>query len=81
MVFKNKKCYLIHRLVYEEHKGAIAEGRVVRHTCGNRLCINSAHIVVGTQKENIQDMVERGRSCIGDRNGRSKITEAEVRDI
>lgn len=81
LVHKNKKSYSIHRMVYEQYKGEIPEGLVVRHTCDNRMCINPAHLVVGTQKENMRDMVERGRSCIGERNGRAKITEAAVRDI
>jgi hypothetical protein len=32
-----------------------------RHTCDNHWCINPDHILGGTQKDNIQDMWERGR--------------------
>lgn len=34
---------------------------VVRHTCDNRICVNPHHLIGGTQSENMQDMVDRGR--------------------
>lgn len=36
-------------------------GAVVRHTCDNEACINPGHLIVGTQKENIEDCIRRGR--------------------
>lgn len=46
-----------------EHSGrTLPEGMVVRHTCDNCACINPRHLVVGTNDENMQDMVKRGRA-------------------
>lgn len=50
------------RLAVELSTGEpIPAGLVVRHQCDNPPCCNPAHLVVGTQLENIQDMVKRGR--------------------
>jgi hypothetical protein len=36
-------------------------GQVARHSCDNPPCCNPAHLVWGTQAENVADMVARGR--------------------
>ena len=51
-----------HRYVYEQIKGEIPEGLVIRHTCDNILCLNPAHLEVGTPTDNMRDRVERGRT-------------------
>lgn len=50
-----------HRLAYHLTYGEIPPGQVVRHTCDVKLCCRPDHLVPGTQRENIRDMVLRKR--------------------
>lgn len=34
---------------------------VIRHKCDNPRCVNGEHLLDGTQKNNMQDMIDRGR--------------------
>ena len=51
-----------HRYVYEQTKGKIPDGQVVRHTCDNILCLNPDHLLVGTMTDNMRDRQQRGRT-------------------
>lgn len=57
-----KKTVWAHRLSYEITKGEIPKGMLIRHTCDNPLCINPDHLILGTPKDNHDDMVARGRA-------------------
>lgn len=72
-----------YRYSYMRAKGAIPDGLVVRHTCDNRRCVNPEHLVLGTQAENIRDMVSRGRqrSPRGEQCGLAKLSAYEVKEI
>ena len=37
-------------------------GLVVRHRCDNPICCNPSHLEIGTQAENVADMINRGRA-------------------
>jgi hypothetical protein len=50
----------------------------MRHKCDNPKCINPAHLEFGTQQENVKDMVNRGRNCVGAKHGRHKLTDMQV---
>lgn len=75
------KTALAHRVAYQLEKGAIPEGFLVRHTCDNRLCCNPAHLELGTIADNNRDAVQRGRNAKGERNGRAKLTAAQVLEM
>jgi len=70
-----------HRASYLIHKGPIPTGMVVRHRCDNPSCLNPEHLLLGSQADNIADMVARGRQCLGEANGMSKLTDKEVKAI
>jgi hypothetical protein len=49
----------LHRYVCSHYHNI--EGKVVRHTCDNPVCLNPEHLVPGEVVDNIRDMDERGR--------------------
>lgn len=68
----------VHRLAYAATYGGIPAGLIVRHKCDNGRCINPAHLEVGTQADNVQDMVSRGRANF---TGGRKLTDADIRRV
>jgi hypothetical protein len=70
-----------HRLAYEIANGSITNGMVVRHRCDRSECCNPRHLELGTNSENVEDRVRRGRSAIGERAGAAVYTEQQVRDL
>lgn len=72
-----------HRVAYELHRGTIPIGLSVRHTCDNPLCVNPAHLVLGTAQDNVDDRVTRGRSrnLAGEAHALSKLSDSAVRVI
>lgn len=53
-------------------------GLVARHTCDNPPCMNPRHLVWGTNQENSDDKVSRGRHAYGERVSSAKLTDALV---
>lgn len=70
---------LAHRVARFFEDGVFPEG-VVRHTCDNKRCVNPSHLLIGTQQDNINDMMSRGRykKSAGESNGHAKLTNDQV---
>lgn len=72
-----------HRVAYELAVGPIPHGLVVCHICDNRACVNPGHLFVGTQQENVNDMIHKGRrrSYAGEGSPRAKLSVDQVMAI
>ena len=65
---------LAHRVSWMIFKGEIpsselTHGTVVMHICDNPRCVNPAHLTLGTQADNVRDMVKKGRKVSGTPSG------------
>ena len=68
----NRKTLKAHRYSYELHTGeTVPSSMEVMHSCDNRLCVNPAHLSVGTKADNMRDMAAKGRVCT---IGKSRVT-------
>jgi len=47
-----RKSHRAHRVFYEHFVGAIPEGMTLDHLCGNRKCVNPAHLEPTTIRDN-----------------------------
>lgn len=61
MMTYRKKAYTVHRASWEYHNGKIPEGMLVCHKCDNPRCFRIEHLFLGTHKDNVQDMITKGR--------------------
>lgn len=87
-----------HRVAWELTIGPVPDGLFVLHSCDikwppdvfiYRLCVNPAHLFLGTIKDNALDMAAKGRSTKGrkmpnpprgERQGKAKLTDDMVRE-
>lgn len=70
-----------HRMSYEIAKGEIPPELMVRHLCGNKLCVNPRHLDIGTMADNAADGMALGETLRGSANGKAKLAESDVRYI
>lgn len=74
---------LAHRVSYELFIGPIPEGMYICHHCDRHGCINPTHLFAGTQKDNVRDMMAKGRAnqAKGENTGSAKLKEFQVLEI
>ncbi len=62
------KTWYAHRFSFEAFSRPLRAGEVVRHTCDTPLCVNPDHLRAGSQRDNMQDALVRGRLWLGSSN-------------
>jgi len=60
-IMRNNKSFKMARYIWKLYFGEIPEGMSILHKCDTPECINPDHLFLGTQKDNMIDMVEKGR--------------------
>jgi hypothetical protein len=77
----NKRTCNAHRFSYILHAGIAQDdiaGLDVRHSCDNPACCNPRHLTLGSRKQNMADMIERGRLPRGSARAWAKLTEQDI---
>ena len=79
---KSRQLALAHRVSWEMAVGPIPKGLHVLHRCDNPPCVRPSHLFLGTQADNVRDMVNKGRDVqlTGESHWKVKLTEAKVRE-
>ncbi len=75
-----------HRVSWELHLGPIPDGLLVCHHCDNPPCVRPDHLFLGTEKDNSQDAVSKGRKgapvlARGERHWNAKLTDTVVLEM
>ncbi len=76
-----QRCLYAHRMAFHMATGVDPVGRVVMHSCDNKLCVNPEHLSLGSQADNMSDMVSKKRHRFGATHRLSKLTEEAAIDI
>jgi transposase len=83
-----KRTIRAHRLAYAAFNGGVLkalndEGRqlVVRHQCNNPPCANPDHLLIGTHRDNTNDMVVSGRVRYGEKHPNAVATNEQVKGV
>jgi HNH endonuclease len=75
------RTWFAHRLCWTIFVGPLSENESLLHSCDNPQCVNINHLKPGTQQDNIDDMVSRGRMPRGSARAHAKLSESAVVEI
>lgn len=79
-----------HRVSWELLNGPIPDGASVCHRCDNPPCVRPSHLWLGSQRDNLRDMADKGRQGLhvdpsrathGVEHHKAKLTPELVREI
>ena len=76
-----------HRIAYQLfYNCKLTSDQHLLHSCDIPACCNPHHLKIGTQQENMQNAIDRGRNSPppvhrGENNNKAKLTESKVRII
>jgi len=82
----------VHRYSYFIHNKEMNQELCVCHKCDNPICVKPEHLFLGTQIENIKDMIKKNRQvdnftgnnfkrASGEKAGRAKLTKTQALKI
>lgn len=72
---------LAHRVAFLAWKGVIETGLFVCHSCDNRPCVNPDHLWLGSNRDNMDDMLAKSRSLRGEAKPNTRLTSDQVKMI
>lgn len=81
-VFPKGESTAAHIASYRLHTGDLyTKGFDICHSCDNKKCVNPAHLFKGTRKDNLHDMITKGRKPIAEDHANSKLSNEQVIQI
>lgn len=78
MIGISKKIEPAYRVAFALRNGPIPDGLDVLHRCDNPPCINPDHLFLGTQRDNVADMVTKQRHAKGEMKYNAKLTNEQI---
>lgn len=76
---RNGMTFAASRASWIIHYGEISSRKIfVLHKCDNRKCVNPDHLFLGSHKDNMKDMKDKGRAASGERHGMAATTAKDV---
>jgi hypothetical protein len=80
-----RKKVLAHRWAYAFYIGEFQSDLFVCHKCDNPSCVNPEHLFLGTNLDNVRDMMNKGRhsrySVCGEMHPMAKLKKCDVENI